>query len=44
MIVSLDKRKTKEKEALQRPGDEEKVSDAQLFNQLGNKIKVKKWQ
>ena len=44
MINYLDKRKGREQEILSKHsvGDERVVSDKELFNQLGNKIKVTK--
>jgi len=41
MIEKLEERKEKERCAISRDGDN-KVSDQELFRQLGNKIKVAK--
>jgi len=43
MITYLNKRKAREQSSFPAvPGDKAKVTDTQLFSQLGNKIKVVK--
>jgi len=42
MIEKLEKRKGKEREIISGHGDGDKVSDTELFRQLGKKIKVTK--
>jgi len=42
MIEKLERRREKEREFISGHGDGDKVSDEELFKQLGNKIKVSK--